>query len=188
METIGHHSCSNKSGFDHVLRNAPFLSVFDNKTGRRPFLGSGFYFFDNNRGEAEEWGRTHYNNQYCILEANMTINDKIFFDLVGATLHQQKLELLRSKFADYGFPRDNWQIGKFIEFLKRLNTSDQYKGIFSYEAIRAVDVTPKPKFLVKFASKNKSNSVHYTNLAPKYIICLISLDNISLANKNIYCV
>lgn len=188
METIGHHTCSNNGGYDFILRNAPFISIYNEKTGNKPFLGTGYYFFDNNRNEAEEWGRTHYRNRYCILEALMNINNDIFFDLVGSTTHQQNLELLRSKFVDRGFPRDHWQLGKFIEFLKRLREMDDFKGIFPYEAIRAVDITPKPKFLVKFSSKRKSKDVHYTNLAPKYIICILSLDNISLANKNIYCV
>jgi hypothetical protein len=188
METIGHHSCSNKGGYYYVFENAPFMSIFDEKIGNRPFLGTGYYFWDNNRNVAEEWGRKHYNGHYCILEALLRIENDIFFDLVGSTLHQQMLITLSQKFVDYGFSRDNWQLGKFIEFLKDLNNNSDYHGVFRYKAIRAMDVTPKPGFLVRFVRKKKTKDIHYTDLAPRYIICIISLESISLVNKNVYCV
>jgi len=187
METTVHHTCSNKGGYNYVLENAPFKSIFDEKTGNKPFLGTGYYFYDNNRDMATEWGKLHYRGQYCILEALMRIDNDIFFDLVGSTRHQQILITLSQKFEDYGFNRNNWQLGKFIEFLKDLNETSDYKDIFRYKAIRAMDITPKPQFKVRFVRKKKEKHTHYTNLAPRYIICIISLESIYLLSKEVYC-
>ncbi|MGC1391137.1 MAG: hypothetical protein WA816_08870 [Bacteroidales bacterium] len=46
METIGHHTCDNVGGYDYVFETAPFISEFNEKEKKKPFLGTGYYFWD----------------------------------------------------------------------------------------------------------------------------------------------
>ncbi|MGC1391138.1 MAG: hypothetical protein WA816_08875 [Bacteroidales bacterium] len=109
--------------------------------------------------------------------------DSIFFDLVGSRKHLNMLKTLQNKFAEYNFSRDNWELGTFIEFLKDRENEDKYKGIFPYKVIRAVDIKPKSRWILKFV-KGKKN---FTNLDPRYIICIINLENVTLAEKKLLC-
>ncbi|MDD2582996.1 MAG: hypothetical protein PHR66_13485, partial [Desulfuromonadaceae bacterium] len=60
MKTIGHHTCSKKNGKAFILENAPFLSEY-NETGKvLKFLGTGYYFWDDNIEMAHNWGRSHF--------------------------------------------------------------------------------------------------------------------------------
>lgn len=132
---------------------------------------------------AKDWGNSHYNGHYCILEAIIKVADSIFFDLVGSRKHLNMLKTLQNKFAEYNFSRDNWELGTFIEFLKDRENEDKYKGIFPYKVIRAVDIKPKSRWILKFV-KGKKN---FTNLDPRYIICIINLENVTLAEKKLLC-
>lgn len=183
MLTIGHHTCSNKGGCTYVSQNAPFISYYDEEEEKTPFLGTGYYFWDNDLKRAHWWGRKHYKGEYCILETDLNISDELFFDLVGSRLHQQMLASLVVKFAYYGFERDNWTIGNFVEFLKEMEMSD-YPGIFKYKAIRAADIGPKPGLIARFNLKRRES---YTDLEPRYIICIIDLKNVHLTNKKVTC-
>jgi hypothetical protein len=183
MDTIGHHTCSNSCGYDYVFENAPFRAEFSEKEGKKPFLGSGYYFWEDNLPMAKEWGNAHYKGQYCILKTVIQVSNNIFFDLVGSMKHINMLKILQAKFQENKFSRDNWELGKFIEFLKDRESEEKYKGIFPYQVIRAVDNLPKPKWIMRFVKGKK----HFTNLDPRYIICIISLDNVHLTDKRLQC-
>jgi hypothetical protein len=181
METIGHHTCLNKGGQKYVYDNAPFLAEYDDEDKNKPYLGQGYYFWDNNLAMAHEWGKVHCHNEYCILVVELVLNDRELFDLVGNREHCMKLTSLRKKFSDKNHNRDNWELAKFIEFLKDRETETDYAGIFSYKAVRAVDLSGKRNLWTYFVKGKKS----FTNLDPKFIICIIDLKRIPLRNKKL---
>jgi hypothetical protein len=183
MQTIGHHTCLNKGGRKFVYENAPFLSEFYEKDADRPYLGQGYYFWDNNLEMAKEWGRSHCHNDYCILVADLIFKDDELFDLVGNREHCMKLISLQKKFNDYDHNRDTWELAKFIEFLKDTESGGEYPGVFPYKAVRAVDLSPKPKKRFFFIRGKRS----FTNLDPRFIICIIDLNQIHLHNKKLFC-
>jgi hypothetical protein len=182
MKTIGHHTCSNDNGYNYVLEHAPFPAEFNKR--KKPFLGEGYYFWDNNKSMAEKWGEDHYDGYYCILECTINIQDEILFDLVGSRTHQLKLQMLLNKFKNHKINKDEWELGNFIEFLKDLNNGNEYHGIFNYSAIRSVDNSRKPNFLIKFVKGFQP----FTDLEPRYIICIINLENVTLDDKKLFCV
>lgn len=183
MKTTGQHTCSNKGGREFVLQHAPFISFYLNGEKKRPFLGTGFYFWDDNLPMAEAWGRSHYREGFCILTADMSFKDNDLFDIVGNRKHLMKLSILRQKFKEHKFARDGWELGKFIEFLKDLENQEGYQGVFPFKAIRAVDSSAKARKRFFFV-KEKEN---FTNLDPRYMICIISLDDIHLQRKTLNC-
>ncbi len=82
IHTIGHHTCQ-KSTEVYLLTNAPFKSCrsSENDTVCYPYLGEGYYFWDNNLKSAEWWGKTHYNNSYSIIKIDLVLEGEDFLDL-----------------------------------------------------------------------------------------------------------
>jgi hypothetical protein len=181
MKTIGHHTCSKKNGREYVEKNAPFHSIHDETNNALKFLGSGYYFWDDNIEMAHYWGHMHFHCNYYIMECQLHLESDIFLDLVGNRSHLRYFKQLIQKFEEYGFSRSKWTIGAFIEFLK--SKEKDMPGIFPFKAIRAIDnsVAPKNKNTIQFVD-NKPN---YTNLDPRLVICLIEKNDVILHSKKI---
>lgn len=62
---------------DSVIEHGPFFCK------KNPWLGKGFYFWDNLLERAHWWGKTHYRNKYMICCADAFIDDSEYLDLVG---------------------------------------------------------------------------------------------------------
>ena len=88
---------------------------------------------------------------------------------------------ISSPFTDGVSNAINESKGK-AEFLKDLNLTDGYRGIFNYSAIRSVDNSRGPNFIIRFIKGYKP----YTELEPRYIICIINIENITLSDKNLF--
>lgn len=182
MVTVGHHTCFKNGGRDYVLAEAPFNSIFDEQNNKLPFLGTGFYLWDNNIEMAKDWGEKRYSNNYFIVEFGMNLENGIFLDLVGSRQHIIYFSELINKLKDKGYDRtEKWTIGAFIEYLKRI--SRVIPGIFPFKIIRAVDnsITPAKQFKFDFV-KGKQG---YINLNPRYVICLIEKNDLYLTSKKI---
>lgn len=181
MKTIGHHTCSKKNGNAFVLAYSPFLSEYNESGKALKFLGSGYYFWDDNIEMAHNWGRVHFHCNYYIIECELHLKSEIFLDLVGNRSHLRYFKQLIKKFEEYGFSRSKWTIGAFIEFLK--SKEKDMPGIFPFKAIRSIDnsVIPKNKNTIQFVD-NKPN---YTNLDPRLVICLIEKNDVILQSKKI---
>jgi hypothetical protein len=68
---------SDKGNPNIVESEGPFL-------GRKnPWLGQGYYFWDNLIKRAHWWGDTHCHGQYMICQAYADIDDDKYLDLVG---------------------------------------------------------------------------------------------------------
>ena len=181
METIGHHSCKKDGGAEYVKQHAPFISS-KGADNNYPFLGEGYYFWDNNIERAHSWGKNHYKKKYYIVECGLNLTGKIFLDLVGNRGHIiEFLALYRALTTKYN-NGENWPIGRFIEFLKKLDTKEEYKGIFPWKVIRAVDhlnVGHSKQNSLKFVDSRNN----FTNLSPIIVICLYEKNEVILQSK-----
>lgn len=191
MRTIGQHTCSNDNGREYIKENAPFLSLKKVKNdGKKqkvyvPFLGEGYYYWDTDLEIAHSWGVKHYQNNYAIVESALELTgEKVFCDLVGNRKHMIEMLQLAQKFRPDEFKSGKLTLGVFIQILKKLNRTD-FKGIFPYKAIRAVDLSHEPpkESRIIFA---EHAAYSYTNLSPKLVICLIDKNGIVLDTDIIY--
>lgn len=185
MRTTGHHTCSNENGEEYIKQNAPFKSIKKHKNqggGQKsyvPFLGEGYYYWDTDLEIAHSWGVNQYQNQYAIVESQLELpGEKEFCDLVGNRKHMIQILELANKFRPNELKSGKLTLGVFIQVLKKLNRTD-YKGIFPYKAIRAVDLSHNPpkESRIKFA---EHASQSYMSLSPKLVICLIEKNGIVL--------
>lgn len=179
MKTIGHHTCKRDGGKAYVELNSPFFSSKSSR-GKTPFLGSGYYFWDNNLGQAKAWGKINYSNKYFIVQSELEFTSNQMLDLVGNRSHMIYFLDLYRKFSSYYDDGNKWVIGEFIELLKKLNSKPEYKGIFDFEASRAIDLHQQHNSKnITFSEEMKN----YTNLNPCLVICLYNKKNIILRSE-----
>ncbi len=184
MNTIGHHTCSSEGGREKALALTPFFSPFIAIENRLPYLGEGYYFWDNNLEMAKKWGEWHYGNKYFVVESKLHLQEDLLLDLVGNRTHIMYFQKLIEKFSYYKQGRRKWELCKFIQLLKNLNDNDaRYKGIFPYKIFRATDFSrmKEERFLHKFVGIKSG----YTFLDPRIIICFANEESISLQDKRI---
>lgn len=180
MKTIGHHTCKLEGDKEFVLKNAPFKSM-KNSSGNYPFLGEGYYFWDNNIEIAHHWGETHCKKKYYIVETKLKIEDEIFLDLVGNRTDMINFAELHKTFSEKYNRGKKYPIGKFIEVLRDLNKKD-YKGIFPWKVCRAIDLYTS-NFLKHYEHLFVYKKENYTNLSPRIVICLYEKNNVILQSQ-----
>ncbi len=166
MRIIGHHTCSKLGTISDIERNGPFLSTYvkdDNK--QHKFLGTGYYFWDNNIGMAHAHGQNNYRRKYYIFQSELELETDIFLDLVGNRIDMLWFQDVMKRFEHIKEVED-WTIGSFIEFLKK-------RGFFKHKAIRAIDNSINSKEIIKFID-NRDN---FTNLNPIFIVCLLEVND-----------
>jgi hypothetical protein len=162
MRIIGHHTCDKQGTINEIEKQGPFLSTYVAEDNRQhKFLGTGYYFWDNNIGMAHAHGQRNYKRKYYIFRAELELKTEIFLDLVGNRIDMLWFQDVMARFEHFK-EAENWTIGSFIEFLKS-------KGFFSYKAIRAIDNSIDPKEVIKFIDDRPN----FTNLSPVFIVCLL---------------
>lgn len=185
MKTIGHHTCRKDGGREYVQQAAPFQSKYDEKDDLYPFLGTGYYFWDNNLEYARWWGidqKKRFPTGYFVVEAELNLAKGIFLDLVGSMDSIYWFRRLMARLKTSRPEVKDWSVASFIEFAKKLNRVDNQA--FPFKVIRAVDHSrnhnpKKNKWLLRFVKKKQE----YTNLDPRLVICLLEKDNVILQNK-----
>jgi hypothetical protein len=178
-EYIGHHTCSNQGGEEYVLANAPFLSKYEVGGEKNPFLGSGYYFWDYDIPQAKRWGKLRYKSGYFVLEATINTTNDNFLDLAGDRQDMGYFLLVARKLVQNKIIEKDWKIGELIEFLKRLHAKNPES--FPYKIIRAQDCTVLERNDKVYFREGNS----YTYLNPRYIFCLIEVNDVALSNKKI---
>ncbi len=162
MKIIGHHTCSKIVNIEDIERDGPFLSThIDNDQNQHKFLGTGYYFWDNNIGMAHSHGQKNHKRRYHIFESQLDLDDNTFLDLAGNRIDMLFFQEIIEKLKQIESTQ-NWTIGHFIEFLKRQNK-------FPFRAIRAIDSSINPKEAIRFVP----NRVNFINLNPIFIVCLL---------------
>lgn len=179
----GHHACSKDGGKAFVQENSPFISEYskDNEKDKLPFLGTGYYFWEYDLAQAQYWGRTHYNNNYFVISGKIKTTSLNFLDLVGDKEQMSDfVQLAKNYNVKKGRNPFKWQLGYFIEFLKRVNKITP--NVFPYSIIRAsdYDIQLLDEFIIYFR-----DSPNYTYLNPRHIFCLILKDDLHLQEKTI---
>ena len=165
MKIIGHHVCNNNGLIEDIEKQGPFLSVYlEEDEKQHKFLGTGYYFWDNNIGMAHAYGQKIYRRRYYIFEGELVLEDDSFLDLVGNRSDMLWFQEIMKRFEQLK-NTERWTIGNFIEFLKR-------KNLLPYKAIRAIDNSITPKEIIKFINDRPN----FTHLNPIFIICLLEKD------------
>ncbi len=162
MIIVGHHTCSQEGSIEDIERNGPFLSIhLEDDPQQHKFLGTGYYFWDNNVGMAHSHGQNNYRRKYHIFEGELDIPEDDILDLAGNRIDmihfQDTMDRISAK-----EPEREWSLAHYIEFLKE-------RDMFPYRAIRAVDTGISPKKIIKFVTSRRN----YINLDPVFIICLL---------------
>lgn len=185
MKTIGHHTCKKDGGIDHVLKEGPFLSEYfdDENDPKYPFLGSGYYYWDDNKDLAHWWGKKFYKNDYFIIESEINLPNGFFLDLVGNRAHQKWFIGLKEILREFGYEKDSWTVGSMIEYAKKMSKLHNVTTIFPYRVIRAIDMNQRvdQQILLKFAEDKRGQM----NLNPKMIICMVEKNENILMSKKI---
>jgi hypothetical protein len=164
MKAIGHHTCSSESNISDIEIQGPFFSEHDDTDSKaHKFLGSGYYFWDNNIGMAHSHGQNNYKRKYYIFEANLNSEEDLLLDLAGNRIDMLNFQEIMQKLNEIDPTTQSWTLAHFIEFLKS-------KNIFHYNAIRAIDTSITPRNLLKFVPDRKN----YINLNPIFIVCLLN--------------
>jgi hypothetical protein len=164
MKIIGQHTCSKTNNIQEIEQTGPFLSTHvDTDERQHKFLGTGYYFWDNNIGMAHAHGQRNYKRKYYIFESELHLETEFFLDLAGNRMDMLFFQELMAQLKNV-VDTQNWTLAHFIEFLKRHHQ-------FPYRAIRAIDSSINPKEMLQFVP-NRPNSI---NLNPVFIVCL--LDN-----------
>jgi hypothetical protein len=181
--TIGHHTCRDLGNFDEICASGGPLaySEHDPETKKSPFLGSGYYFWDDNIEMAHFWGRSRCKNKYYIFEAELNCSEYVLLDLVGNRKHMKWLINAMEMLKSYNNNNPRWEIGKFIELLKRLSSENGiYKGMFPFQSVRAVDHYAKIKYKYNF-SEDESRP-DFIDLDPRLLICVIDKNENTIKN------
>jgi hypothetical protein len=167
MKIVGHHACANKGENPQVIElQGPFFSKHvEGNTKQYKFLGSGYYFWDNNRGRAHVHGLTNYRREYHIFEGEIVIEEDTFLDLAGNRIDMLHFQELMKRLHQEIEESKTWGIAQFIAFFQK-------KKLFPYRAIRAIDTNSNPK-----AGRDSVHFVpdrtNFINLNPIFILCLL---------------
>lgn len=162
MKIIGHHTCNKTDNIQEIEIAGPFFSThIENDPIHQKFLGTGYYFWDNNIGMAHSHGQKNYKRKYYIFESELNLIEDSFLDLAGNRIDMIRFQDIMTKLKEAEETQD-WTLAHFIEFLKR-------KKMFPYRAIRAVDTSIDPKEVIKFVPDRRN----FINLNPIFIVCLL---------------
>jgi hypothetical protein len=178
---IGHHTCNNTRNAEWIEQQGKpvALSVYNPNLRKNPFLGTGYYFWDDNIEQARYWGRQRCNNKYYIFEGDINNDESILLDLVSNRQQMRWLRTAMSNFAVYNNNNPHWEIGKFIEWLKKVSKKEGFEDIFPFKSVRAIDHNATiPKVEYYFDEKSEG----FINLNPRIIVCIIEVSLLTLTN------
>ncbi|PMG18175.1 hypothetical protein BCU96_13000 [Vibrio lentus] len=146
---VGYHTCQDSGGYAHVRTSIPFISG----NGTNQWLTQGYYFWTDSPYWAKKWGKDN-NKVIGKFIIDLCIENELL-DLVGNVAHSEHFEdlvhMLREKLQ--GTATRDFTVNQAIGFLRKLERTSQYSGIFPYKAIKAEDnrydssmcfIDPKP--------------------------------------------
>ncbi|MDM1535057.1 hypothetical protein [Myroides odoratimimus] len=165
------HTC--RRGYPaYILHNAPFKSVTKKENGKTfiPFIGEGYYFWEQDLDNAKRWGEKKYGTTgYSILEVeNWDINNEYFIDLINKN-HLEFFKKLQKPYIEANEKAKNYSLGVWIELFKKAD-------VFPFKLIRSEEHFSSDKLkregidqeLIKYSTEG-----YYTYLNPVYILCCI---------------
>lgn len=181
------HTCG--PGHDaYILQNAPFKSTLKkspNGNFKIPFLGEGYYLWEENVDAAIRWGKKHYANNYRILEyVDITIKTDELLDLTDRR-HINYFKELQNIYIEVRPECKRWTIGVWIEFFKKLHISDEVKFPFNY--IKADEHLPEKEKREYDRGKAyfADGLPYYTFLEPLFMLCIIDKKRMDFREKRL---
>lgn len=186
MKTKGHHTCLFNGDQESVKKNSPFLAEHKPNEGKVQFLGTGYYFWDNNLELAKIWGKSHYSGRFAIIEVDFDLNSDTNYDLVGNRSHQIDL-MERLKILINNSDNDKtkkWTLSQFLTFMQNIAVINS--DVFPYKMVRAVDLlNHKRNFKVQELIRFTEDKDNYTIINPKIVICVFDKNALNLETKKI---
>jgi len=184
-----YHSCK-KGTPAYVLRNAPFKSVIKKKGGDVkviPFLGEGYYFYEEDFEAAKYWGATHYKDYSTIKILDANISELDLLD-INDTKSIRDFDRLRDIYIKKIPKYKSWEINKWIEFFKKLAIKNKDESLFPYNYIRAIQYYKwkhaKNQFGVK-ENFSQTTKAYYTITKSLRILCVIDKHKINCKEKKV---
>lgn len=181
------HTCE-KGQQAYILQKAPFKSsIKKGESGKQkiPFLGEGYYLWEENIPAAYRWGEIHYNNEFNVIEfEDLHISKENLLDFSDRR-NLNYFNELRNIYISKRPESANWKIGIWIEFFKKAKKLDD--KLFPFNYIRADENLPNK--LENDTLKEKTYFVdgldYYTFLSPLYILCIIEKKNMNFKKKRL---
>ena len=145
----------------------------NNNEPKYQFLGSGYYFWDNNIQRAHRWGEEHCDGKYLICECSLVLQGESFLDLVGSREDLGKFLEVYMKMRKFD---PNLKIGAFFYTMQVI--AKYQPNTWPYTIIRALNVK---------RGKNEAPYNHLYNakmlLDPEIIICFYNKNELNLQNS-----
>lgn len=180
------HTCK-KGTKAYILDKSAFRSVIVKKSNGKkyfPFLGVGYYYWEENLNAAHRWGKKHYNNDYNIVEyLNSSIPKSETLDFLDRRNLEYFKELIK-KYIDKRPECKKWYIAQWIEFFKKLQKEN--KDYFPFKYFRADENHPNIRSNDEIKNKTEFNSTgYYIFLDPLIILCSIDKCDLNCSSKTI---
>jgi len=189
LQTVGHHVCLKTGGRAKVLDESPFLAEYIpnnlEEENKYQFLGSGYYYWDDNLNYAKTWGKNHCRGDFFIVESDLNLAKGLFLDLVGNRGDIRFFYNLMKDLSSH-VRKDARTIAGVIDIARGLEVLAP--GTFSYKVIRSLDYTQfekTDKSEDKKAVRYVENKFNITLLNPRFIICLLEKSDVILLSKTI---
>lgn len=151
-----HHTCKQDGGEDYVLKNAPFFAEENQQMNKGLFLGSGYYFWEDDIKQARYWGKVHYNNQYYIVAFECEIDEDFLLDLNSREGQKEFFELCNLYIQKAKRIKRNINKIYLNVFFNSL-FEDKFGIEFVYKAIKVKD---------QFASSKREKEFLFTSNKP----------------------
>ena len=187
-KVVLHHTCKRDGGSDFVLQNAPFLAIDNRESKKYQFLGSGYYFWEDDIKQAHYWGQVHYGkDNYFIVQFLCNIDEDDLLDLDSKTGYNI-LEKVKEKFSEHtkrikniSDKCNNWSLSQWISFFYKYN--ETYSIGFDFKAIKVKDYNFSRKKEQKiFFVQEKQN---YTCLGGVYIYFFRKKEDMCIKKKEL---
>lgn len=170
-----YHTINNDGSDDFILENIPFKGTTQN-----PWLGVGYYFWENFIDPAEYWGKTHYKGKYIITTFVISFNWEKVYDLLGNTDHISNFQEVSKFICDkYSLDPNEITVGKILNYLKDSNN-------FDFHSVRVDTTSSFGRYRVnkiKFTN-SQDRTVIITN--PAIQICIYDMQNVEIVKKEIF--
>jgi len=178
------HTC--KIGHEaYILHNAPFKAVKKKSPNggpiKIPFLGEGYYLWEENIEAAIRWGKKHYTNEYSIVEyIDVTIiNDELLnlIDRRNIAYFKELQKIYIEKRPDSA----KWRLGTWIEFFKKLRDINELKFPFKY--IKADEHLPDLEEYDREKIYFADGLPYFTFFSPLLMLCVLDKKELNFKAK-----
>lgn len=179
--TKGHHTLKLTSeSVSQRLVTGPVFSIYkrDKKDKIQPFVGEGYYFWDDNIEAARWWGDKHYKGRYRVftIEFRLNYDSGVFLDLVGNRAHLILIGSMINKLK-MRLDCEGWKLNQFLDYFRK--NDEQKPGVFPYRVVRFNDNSAKV-YDMGFLALSQYH--HRIALNPFYAVCVYNRADLDMSS------